>query len=209
MATEERMAEIEKIMSRRRSLTEIMRKILGFCKEQRSFACAEEEMATYPEFKYIDQSQASIIRILVQAEALDLIELDARGNVIAPSQKNSLSEDELDDLICSYALKATDAAIAVIGKMTTEKRLDALFAASPDRREAYAGVMNLCRTPQSYEQIESALSNKAPLPSRNDLSDLPVYPSALLAELENAGGLVWNDAWELTDEVNAYLKAHE
>ena len=93
--------------------------------------------------------------------------------------------------------------------MTTEKRLDALFAASPDRREAYAGVMNLCRTPQSYEQIESALSNKAPLPSRNDLSDLPVYPSALLAELENAGGLVWNDAWELTDEGNAYLKAHE
>lgn len=37
-----------------------MRKALGFCTQQRSFSEVEAEIATYPEFRYVEYSQAAI-----------------------------------------------------------------------------------------------------------------------------------------------------
>ena len=47
-----------------------MYKVLDYCKARRSYADVEAQIAKYPEFKYVDQSQASIIEILVHAGAL-------------------------------------------------------------------------------------------------------------------------------------------
>lgn len=67
---EKRAAVVREALHRRGSFTEIMYKVLDYCKARRSYADVEAQIAKYPEFKYVDQSQASIIEILVHAGAL-------------------------------------------------------------------------------------------------------------------------------------------
>ena len=68
---EDRTERAWKTVHRRGSFIHIMRKTLEHCRTQRAFSDMEREMATYPEFRYSDQSQASIIRMLVNAGALE------------------------------------------------------------------------------------------------------------------------------------------
>lgn len=62
---EERVARVRKTLHSRGSFTEIMRKTLVFCETRRSIEDVEQEMATYPEFRYVDQSQRNIVAHLV------------------------------------------------------------------------------------------------------------------------------------------------
>ena len=78
-------ASVERVKSalhRRGSFTEIMRKALGFCTQQRSFSEVEAEIATYPEFRYVEYSQAAILDILVQVGALEKRNLDKSGGIV-------------------------------------------------------------------------------------------------------------------------------
>ena len=124
-------ASVERVKSalhRRGSFTEIMRKALGFCTQQRSFSEVEAEIATYPEFRYVEYSQAAILDILVQVGALEKRNLDKSGGIVPVARLRALSEDDRDDLVVAYALETTEAGKAAIADMEPAERLQALFA---------------------------------------------------------------------------------
>lgn len=202
---DERIARVQKTLHRRSSLTEIMRKTIAYCAELRTFNDAERAMATFPEFRYADQSQAAIIGILTNAGAIDQLELDKNGNIIPEQSLHSMSEDERDDAVCSYALQSTRAGMKAIEGMEPKARLQRMFSEHPERTDSYRKIMQLCKTPQTYEQVAAQLEQHPTFASENDLSTLPVYPSALLAKVEAAGGIVWNEAWILTPDGAEFL----
>ena len=204
--TETPIERIKWTLHRRGSFTEIMRKALEFCAEQRAFSEVEDEIATYPEFKYIDYSQAALLDILVQAGALTKYSLDASGAIVPPDRLRGLSEDAADELVCSFALKTTDAGAEAIADMAPATRLRALFSEVPERNETYLRVMEFCRSPRSFEEVAALLADDAPAKSRNPYTDLPLYPSAYLGHLESAGGLVWDESWNLTEAGDAFMQ---
>ena len=185
-----------------------MRKTLVFCETRRSIEDVEQEMATYPEFRYVDQSQRNIVAHLVNADGLDRFELDQDGNEVTPEMTEGLSEDEADELVCSYALQTTDAGKAAANELEPKKRLNALLDSIAARGGAYLDLLEFCREPRTYQAVADAMKAKGlGLKSTNALSSLPVYPSALLAKLESTGGLVWDEGWKLTSAGAAALKA--
>lgn len=193
-------------MHRRGSFTEIMRKVLEFCSVQRSFCAVEAEIAAYPEFKYIDYSQAALIDILVHAGALRQLSLDADGAVVSNELLRSLDEDAADALVRSFALKTTEAGIEAIADMAPSTRLSALFATAPERNDTYVRIMEFCRAPRTFEEVSSLLEGSSPVKSRNPYTDLPLYPSAFLGHLESAGALVWDEGWMLTGDGADFLR---
>jgi hypothetical protein len=203
---DERIARVQRTLHRRSSLTETMRKTIAYCAERRAFADAERIMATYPEFRYIDQSQAAVIGILVNAGAIEQFELDAAGSVIPEARLRAMTEDERDDAVCAFALQSTQAGIRAIEGMEPEARLAHMFAEHPERRDAYCKILSLCRTPRTFEEVSGLLDPNPAFASENDLSTLPVYPSALLAKVEAAGGIVWDEAWVTTEAGAACLR---
>ena len=197
---EERVTRVRKTLHSRGSFTEIMRKTLVFCETRRSIEDVEQEMATYPEFRYVDQSQRNIVA--------HLFELDQDGNEVTPEMTEGLSEDEADELVCSYALQTTDAGKAAANELEPKKRLNALLDSIAARGGAYLDLLEFCREPRTYQAVADAMKAKGlGLKSTNALSSLPVYPSALLAKLESTGGLVWDEGWKLTSAGAAALKA--
>lgn len=205
---EERVARVRKTLHSRGSFTEIMRKTLVFCETRRSIEDVEREMATYPEFRYVDQSQRNIVAHLVNAGGLDRFELDQDGNEVTPETTEGLSEDEADELVCSYALQTTDAGKAAADELEPKKRLSALLDSIAARKGAYLDLLEFCREPRTYQAVADAMKAKGlGLKSTNALSSLPVHPSALLAKLESTGGLVWDEGWKLTSAGAAALKA--
>ncbi len=162
-------------------------------------------MAGVAEMRYSDQAPATIIDMLVDAGALTKICVDNAGNDIPAAKLASLSEDQVDDLVRSYALQSTAAAVRVIGAMHPEDLLNELFEKHPDRVAFYRGTLEACRKPQSFKDLEALLADVKNLPSSNEYSSLPLYPSAIVGALEKAGGLVWEDAWFTTDAGDAML----
>lgn len=198
---------IQRALHRRGSFTEIMRRVILFCARQRLYSAAEEEISSYSEFKYVECSQASILDILVQVGALEKKSLDKGGIEIAPARLERLSEDERDDLVASFALKATEAGMAAIADMDPAVRLRNLFLEEPERNEIYLGIMAFCRTSRTFEDVSLLLEDEAPAKSRNPYTDLPLYPSAYLGHLEAAGALRWDDGWLLTEDGSKFLDA--
>lgn len=207
-SVEDSVERVRSTLHRRGSFTEIMRKALLFCAEQRPFSVVEDEIATYPEFKYVDYSQAAILDILVHVGALDELSLDASGAIIPAARLRSLTEDARDDLIASFALKTTEAGLAAIDDMDPATRLNSLFAEVPERNETYLRVMDFCRTPRTFDEVAALLEGDAPAKSRNPYTDLSLYPSAYLGHLEGAGGLVWDEGWILTDDGAAFAASY-
>ena len=88
---EERVARVRKTLHSRGSFTEIMRKTLVFCETRRNIEDVEQEMATYPEFRYVDQSQRNIVAHLVNAGGVDRFDLDQDGNEVTPEMTRRTS----------------------------------------------------------------------------------------------------------------------
>ena len=130
-------ARVEKALHRRGAFTEIMGKVLDFCRQRRLLAEVEGEIASYPEFKYVDQSQAAIAFMLVEAGGLARIDLDRDGNPVDPARLASLDEDAADELVQFCALETTPAGVQVAQAHRPEVRLEELFARTPERNDVY------------------------------------------------------------------------
>ena len=134
-------ARVEKALHRRGAFTEIMGKVLDFCRQRRLLAEVEDEIASYPEFKYVDQSQAAIVFMLVEAGGLARIDLDRDGNPVDPARLASLDEDAADELVQFCALETTPAGVQVAQAHRPEVRLEELFARTPERNDAYRAIL--------------------------------------------------------------------
>ena len=186
-----------------------MGKVLDFCRQRRLLAEVEDEIASYPEFKYVDQSQAAIAFMFVEAGGLARIDLDRDGNPVDPARLASLDEDAADELVQFCALETTPAGVQVAQAHRPEVRLEELFARTPERNDAYRAILRAASEPKTFAEIEALLGKQLSLPSLNGKSGLPLYPSALVAHLEKAGGLVWDEAWSTTPAGASFATSNE
>ena len=206
---EERRAKLLDIISNRPSHRELLIRILSTCVEQKEFSRVEAEIQTFPEYEYAGQNPYRLISYLLDGEGLDLLEIGFDGLPLTDEIKTGLTEDEIDDLIDVYHLKTTALGNDILADLAPERRMRDLFSIFTDRTSFYTQIMELCREPRKFTDIE-ALFNGVDLSSIRTLhpeSGLAIKPSVFVDNLEKAGAIAWNNGWTLTKEGSAYLKA--
>jgi hypothetical protein len=190
--------------------TEIHFRILEYCQEQQQLRDIEVMITTLPQFSICDQTQYRLISFLENAGGLKRIELDERLNTITPQMKEGLSEDEIDDLICDYAFLTTEAGREVVQEMQPEKRIKNLMELFPQRAQTYCEVLEYCKEPRSWQDIDKLLEGRDVLKSGslNPYTNNPLKPSVFIDRLESSGGLVWDKAqgWQITAEGRRFLE---
>jgi len=186
---------------------ELMYKTLAFCLESRDLNVIEEKIATFPGFKKAATSQYHLIEVLENAGGLERFELDEEGDLVTPDRKKGLTEDEIDDLVWSYAFMTTPAGAAVVEQHTPRARIIELLGLVPDRKEPYIDLLDFCsQEPRTYNEICGLLTGRPSLVRLIDGEPQVMQPSVFVDKLEAAGGMEWRDGWVLTEEGRAYLE---
>jgi hypothetical protein len=204
---EGRVAGVEAAVTKQPLHREVLRKTLGFCREQRGLTAVEEEIASYPEFKYAGQNQYRLISILTEAGGLERLELDEDGGIVTAETKAGLSEDEVDDLVTSFAYITTEAGAAVSEALDPRARIADLLQTEPERVGTFAEILKFCETSRTYGEIETLLVDAGLGWSGVESDEDAVHPSYFVSTLERVGGVVWKDGWLLTDEGREILES--
>lgn len=203
---EERCGALLDLVGRQSEHREIFVDVLGFCAEAQEESRVEERIAARPEFAYETQSPYYLIAALVKAGGLERFELDEQGEVVTPERRRGLSEDEIDDLVWSVVYQTTDVGMTVAQDMQPGRRLDALLAARPTRRDTYCEVLEFCCEPRTRRELEELLEGR-PILVEEAVGHEPLKPSVFIDKLERSGALVWNGTWNTSAAAQAYLEA--
>ncbi len=206
---EEKVAKVRAlVVEGKSSHREILRKILVFCDSLQELSVIEREVESYPEYSHAAQNPYRLLVYLEDAYGVERFNLDEEGAVLTEERTEGLTEDEIDDLIFSYGFQTTEAGRKVAEEITPSKRMDDLFANTPDRVQAYSDLLDFCKIPRSFPAIEQFFTgyDLSAIKSLNLGSSVTVKPSALVDKLEKAGALVWKDGWVMTSEGKAYLE---
>lgn len=186
---------------------EIYYKTLVFCEEVRPLREIEEKIATFAEFKGAANSQYHFIEVLEEAGGLERFELDEEGEVVTPDRKEGLTDDEIDDLVWSYAFMTTPAGLAVVEQHAPRARIIELLGLVPERKGAYIELLEFCaEEPRTYNEIRQLFVGRDVLVRLVNGEPQTMQPSVFVDKLEAAGGVEWRDGWVLTDEGRSYLQ---
>lgn len=209
MTFEEQVAQLREMTQSSPRFRELEYRVLGLCMEQRMLSELEELIGKMPEFKTCGQNQYRIIVYLEEAGGLERLEIDEAGNTVTPEMIVGLTEDEIDDLVCDYAFLTTEAGRAVYEEMKPEKRIDDLLKIIPARASTYREVLEFCKQPRAFKEIDALLSGRDVLKSGslNPMTNIPLQPSVFVDNLERSGGIVWDGAWKLTEGGRRFLEA--
>lgn len=180
---------------------EIYYRVLSFCKDRRSLPEVEEFIMQIPEYRRATQSPFFLIDDLHEKGALAMIELTEDGHEISPEDKEGLDEDEVDDLIASFAYEATKLGIEAAEACTPNARLELLLENYPADREAIQEVMGFLQTKKGIGSIEMMLQQW--LNEDDHRLELPI--SSIVDKLEKTGIIRWDSGWELTEEGRGLL----
>lgn len=204
---EERLADLERAVTRHPLHREILYRTLAFCEQRRELAAIEDEIASYPEFRRAVQDQYHLIQTLEQAGGLIRTPLDADGADVTSERLEGLTEDEADDLIATYAFATTDAGRAFVERHAPKARLVELMGLVPERKDTYVELMAFIEEkPRTYADICALLKGRPALVRTTSDGELQtMQPSVFLDKLEAAGGVEWSDGWVLTDEGRQFL----
>lgn len=204
---EERLADLERAVTRHPLHREILYRTLAFCEQRRELTAIEGEIASYPEFRRATQDQYHLVEMLEHTGGLTRTPLDAEGADVTPERLEGLSEDEADDLVATYAFQTTDVGCALVEQHTPRARLIELMGLVPERADTYAELMSYIEEkPRTYADICSLLKGRpALIRLADDGEPQEMQPSVFLDKLEQAGGVEWNDGWVLTDEGRQFL----
>lgn len=197
---EERFDKVSSAVLKQPLHREILYRTLLFCGEQRDLPDVEAEIATYPEFAHAAQNQYRLITFLVEAGGLERLELDEDGAVVTPEQKEGLTEDEIDDLVFSYALITTDAGAAVAEALNPKRRIMEIFGLDPAYEATYVEVLEYCAEPRRIADIEALLKDRSVLAFGRTASEQAIKPSFFVDQLERGGGIVWKNGWVISNE---------
>lgn len=196
---DERVANLEHFITFEPLIREIDYKILRYCEERRGLHDIEEKVATFPQFRSATRDQYSLITELVRHYGLEFFELDEEGNVVTEADKEGLDEDGVDDLVAGYAYQTTDVGREVASRLAPRKRLEDLFEARPERREAYLAVMRYLVDKHTFAGVDSMLRNEGVSLGVAFTGD-PVQPSVIVDKLERAGIILYDEGWVLSAE---------
>ena len=179
---------------------EILYKLLMYCREARLLKDAEEEIASYPEFREAGQAPYILMTYLIKADGLEVFELDSAGAVITDEQKIGLNENELDDLIADFAYQSTEAGLAAAYEMSPEQRLNDLLGVTPAYYDTYLEVLGFLSEKRSFADVDQLLRGRDALYANCGPGDRPVQPSIFIDKLERAGVIFWDEGWLTTEE---------
>ena len=186
---------------------EILYKALAFCEEERPLREAEDFIASIPQFEMATQNQYYMLTSLVRAHGLEMIERDEDGNVVAPEQKEGLTEDEIDDLVAAFSFKTTEVGAYFVEYNRPQARLVDLLSLDPGRADTYRELLEyVAAEARPYRDIEALLSGRPVLETVIDGHRETMQPSVFVDKLERAGALVWKDGWTLTEEGREFLQ---
>jgi hypothetical protein len=206
MTFADKVAKVEEAVFRSPLHRELLYKVLKYCRSMQALQDIEERIATYPEFTQAGQSQYILITYLIKAGGLETFDLDEEGQVITKEQKAGLSEDEIDDLVMSFAYQTTEAGLAVVEKMSPKTRLMELLDVTPSYYDTYLEVLEYLQEKHSTTEIDTLLRGRPVLMAQRDPLERPIQPSVFIDKLERAGGIVWQDGWVTTDEGKELLR---
>ena len=191
---------LEKTVNRHPLNREILIKTLRYCYEERALRDVEEKIQTYPEFAQCTQNPYRLVRFLVDAGGLDEVERAEDGSVVRPEDKEGLTEDEVDDLVCELGYVTTEAGRTFAEANLPEARLRALLGFALERRGVYLEVLEfIAQAPRSYAEVKELLAGHPVLEVTIDGMRQTMQPSVFVDKLERAGALVWDGGWRLTD----------
>jgi hypothetical protein len=197
---EERFDKVSSAVLKQPLHREILYRTLLFCKQQRDLPDVEAEIATYPEFAHAAQNQYRLITFLVDAGGLDRLELDEDGAAVTPERTEGLTENEIDDLVVSYALITTDAGAAVADALDPKRRIFEIFGLDPAYEDTYVELLEFCEEPRKIADIDALLKDRSVLAFGRTASTQAIKPSFFVDQLERGGGIVWKNGWVISDE---------
>lgn len=209
LSFEERYERLMKVIANKPSHREILLRTLGLCCEDQSFEAVEQAIASYPEFPAAGQNPFRLITFLIDGGGLEQIAVDAEGAAITPQRTAGMTEDEADDLIAGFRLRTTEVGRQVAEDHSVKHRMDDLFSMLSDRVPSYTELLEFCREPRAFKDIESLFAGRdlSGLRTLHPESGLAIKPSVFVDNMEKAGALVWKkDGWVLTEEGGKYLE---
>jgi hypothetical protein len=179
----------------------VLYRILEVCQSQRMLLPdLENYIGGLAEFKSCSQPQYFLIQWLVDAGALDKFEVDAEGNIITDQQRRSLDEDELDDLVQTFAYQINADGQMALNEFNPVSRVSKLLAEVPERYNTYVEVLEFLREGHSYAEVDTLLRGRDILMSDRESDERPMQPSVFVDKLAACGGIVWDKGWKITKE---------
>jgi hypothetical protein len=203
------LAMLSKVLEREPLYRAMLLRILGDCREEQQLENLEEHITHYDEYASCSQGPYFLISKLTDAGGLELRERDDRGELVGPERKEGLTEDEVDDLVCTTGYLTTAVGEAYIEANTSEERIGSLMSREESRATAYIDLLEYVNEQnRSYNEIKEFLTGSPALETVIDGSAVTMQPSVFVDRLEAAGALVWNDGWQLSKEGLGYLTAN-
>lgn len=193
---EERLEKLRKTVVRQPPHREILYRTLAEACEMKTLPELEGFIAALPQFEGALQPQYYLIQFLVNAGGLAQYDVDADGNVIYEEEKEGLTEDEIDDLVATWAYEATDVGRTLVEQMRPSARIEALMEEHPGWDDALLSTLEYLSEKRSVPQLDSFLRGIPTPPS----ADTRFQPSAFVDRLERAGAIAWDKGWQCTEE---------
>ena len=206
---EERYEKLMAVIANKPSHREMLLRVLALCREEQDFAAVEKTIAGYPEFPAAGQNPYRLISFLIDGGGLEEIAVDGEGEPVTLEQTIGLTEDEADDLVEAYRLQTTEVGRLVAEEHTVTRRMDDLFSLFSDRASFYTELLDFCKQPRTFKDIEALFKGRdlSGLRTLHPESGLAIKPTVFIDNMEKAGAIVWKkDGWVLTEGGGAYLE---
>jgi hypothetical protein len=207
MSFDERVEYLKKKVLSNPSHREIHYKTLRFCCKRHTLPEVEDFIGSCPEFPNAAQSQYFLLQFLLKGGGIEIFELDENGSIVTLEQKESLTIDEIDDLVVQLAYETNEYGRALVEQMSPKARLLEVFEITPHYYDTFIEVMEFLAVKRSFAEVDTLLRGRDVLTAGRGLDDPPIQPSVFIDALEKAGGIYWNKGWVLASEGEELLES--
>lgn len=204
---EEKVEALDRFIHFEPLIREIDYKVLLLCEERRGLTAIEEAIAALPEFAGATRDQFALVSELVDHGGLTLFELDAAGNVVTEADMEGLTENEIDDLVASFAYETTEVGCAVAERLNPIRRFAALIEAAPEREPLYMALLSFLREKHSFADVDSYVRSEEGAKVLAQAGVMGMQPSVFVDKLERAGVVAFLHGWQTTEAGRAILNA--
>jgi len=202
---DEKVNDLARFVQNEPLIRELDVKVLAYCATRKGLTDIEDQIAQYPEFKSAPRDQYHLVMELVDHYGLTFYELDEAGNPVTEDDKSGLSENEIDDLVASFAFETTEVGHAVAEMLDPQRRLQELLAIVPERYDTYIEILEFLREKHSFADVDSLLRGRAVLRVGRQPDDQAVQTSVFVDKLERVGAICFEAGWHITEAGEAFL----
>ena len=145
---------------------------------------------------------------LVDAGCLESIDVDESGSPVdrAAMIESGATDDDIDDVIASYAYRTTEAGSAIDASFAPSARLAALVSEHPEAREAILEVIAFLTSGHTLGEIAVYMKDSLGI-DQTDMAKGWANPISIVNKLSDAGVITFvNHVWETTDEGRRLLQ---